>query len=286
MRIVLFGSRSVHPISMIALDYPLTLDGGVSREIPDMSPVQMRQALALSVGIILARAATAPPATFQDDAAGGSDHHAVAGRALPYTASTPNAVRLVLPKPELWDTSTCLEWDHLEPWQGINGGAGLSEHLLTYTISLPSNGSPDPNWTDEPSSSDHNWTDGPSSSAVKRQKLLHLSSLAEGGGSFDYSDDEDEEGRGRRDFDYQCTELAHATAQFLLETSSLDWFQRPGGVLLVAMSLALSRGIPILQSDMDDRTARLTSNFGHCSQELINLLLTGQAGEWAKFATS
>ena len=42
-------------------------------------------------------------------------------------------------------------------------------------------------------------------------------------------------------------------------------------------SLALSRGIPNVQGDMDDFTAKLTSNFGHCSQELINLLLTGQA---------
>ena len=80
------------------------------------------------------------------------------------------------------------------------------------------------------------------------------------------------------DFDHLCTELAHATAQFLLETNSLNWFQRPGGVLLMVMSIAFSRGIPKTQGDMDDLTAKLTSNFGHCSQELLNLLLTGQAG--------
>lgn len=83
-------------------------------------------------------------------------------------------------------------------------------------------------------------------------------------------------GRGD-DIDYTCKELAHATAQFLLETNSLNWFQRPGGVLLMVMSIAASRGIPKTQGDMDDLTAKLTTNFGHCSQELINLLLTGQA---------
>ena len=80
------------------------------------------------------------------------------------------------------------------------------------------------------------------------------------------------------DIDHTCKELAHATAQFLLETNSLNWFQRPGGVLLMVMSIAASRGIPKTQGDMDDMTAKLTSTFGHCSQELTNLLLTGQAG--------
>ena len=80
------------------------------------------------------------------------------------------------------------------------------------------------------------------------------------------------------DLAHICAELAHATAQFLLETNSLNWFQRPGGVLLMVMSITASRGIPKTQGDMDDMTAKLTSNFGHCSQELINLLLTGQAG--------
>ena len=76
---------------------------------------------------------------------------------------------------------------------------------------------------------------------------------------------------------HTCKELAHATAQFLLETNSLNWFQRPGGVLLMVMSICASRGISKMQADMDDLAAKLTTNFGHCSQELINLLLTGQA---------
>jgi len=72
-------------------------------------------------------------------------------------------------------------------------------------------------------------------------------------------------------------ELARRTARFLLETNLIEWFQREGGILLFVASLSFSRGIPNIQGDMDDTTAKLTSSFGHCSQELINLLLTGQA---------
>jgi hypothetical protein len=53
----------------------------------------------------------------------------------------------------------------------------------------------------------------------------------------------------------------------------------------MVLTLAMSRGIPNVQGDMDDPTAKLTSNFGHCSQELINLLLTGQAGELCLFVS-
>lgn len=271
LRILLFGSRSVHPISMLSLDLPTSITDGAVQDIivPDMSPVKMRQALALSIGIILARAASTPSAMLHDDAAGRDDD--ADGAKSSHIATTTNAVKLVLPRPELWDASTCLEWDHLEPWHSRDSGdIGLSEHLMTYTISLPSN-----------ANQNLNLTDG-SSSAVKRQKRLHSNAGGEYSiGNIDLSDDEDEEGL-RRDYNHRCAELAHATAQFLLETFSLSWFQRPGGVLLVVMSLAMSRGIPVLHSDMDDQTANLTSNFGHCSQELINLLLTGQAGRLAQ----
>lgn len=63
---------------------------------------------------------------------------------------------------------------------------------------------------------------------------------------------------------------------FLL--TRLHVFERQGGVLLFVMSCVLSRGIEILRSEFDDPTGtRLTAQFGHCGQELMNLLLTGQA---------
>jgi ubiquitin carboxyl-terminal hydrolase MINDY-3/4 len=278
LRLLLFGPRIVHPISMITLDYPTTLpdnDYAVEGGTPDMSSTKMRQALALSMGIILARAAVAPSATLQDDAAAsaaGRRRHAMTCKAAteqasssPSTNNTPKTVKLVLPRAELWDTSTCLEWQHLEPWYSSSGGVVESEHLLTYSISLPAS----------PPKVDHSMNDGWSSS-VKRQKRIHGSDDGDSASNDSSDDGNGDDGTGNF---FQRTELAHATAQFLLETHSLQWFQRPGGVLLMVMSLALSRGIPNVEGDMDDPISKLTSNFGHCSQELINLLLTGQAGK-------
>ena len=50
--------------------------------------------------------------------------------------------------------------------------------------------------------------------------------------------------------------------------------------MYLVMSLVQSRTIPKLRSDFDDPThyrTTITSQFGHTSQELMNLLLTGQA---------
>jgi hypothetical protein len=76
----------------------------------------------------------------------------------------------------------------------------------------------------------------------------------------------------------RISNLAILITRFLMQEpqSRLNAFQRPGGVVLLAMSLVASRGASTIIKDMDD-DAKLTSQFGHCSQELINLLLTGQA---------
>lgn len=242
LSILLFGPRTVHPLSMISIDFPDDLSTEFTTAAPDMSRQKMRQVLALSMGMILARSSLMPSATLQDDNITEIDgkNNDVNDNLAALMPRPEPIVRLILPKNELWNTTTCLEWQHLEPWDCSDGGGGVSEHLLTYTISL----------NKHPSGVDGN--------DVKRQRVASI---------------------GRSDdIDYTCKELAHATAQFLLETNSLNWFQRPGGVLLMVMSIAASRGIPKTQGDMDDLTAKLTTNFGHCSQELINLLLTGQAG--------
>ena len=134
---------------MISIDFPINLSNEFTNAPPDMSRQKMRQVLALSMGIILARCSLMPSATLQDD-----DNTADSG--LKNNSSKDNndpavnlprpepTVRLVLPKNGLWDTTNCLEWQHLEPWNSRNGGGGLSEHLLTYTVSLnknPSTGS-------------------------------------------------------------------------------------------------------------------------------------------------
>eukprot|EP00984_Skeletonema_dohrnii_P004924 scaffold1735_cov99-Skeletonema_dohrnii-CCMP3373.AAC.3 len=57
----------------------------------------------------------------------------------------------------------------------------------------------------------------------------------------------------------------------------LDFFRCPGGVMFFVMALVESRGIDRIKADMDDPNNTITSQFGHSSQELMNLLLTGQA---------
>lgn len=58
----------------------------------------------------------------------------------------------------------------------------------------------------------------------------------------------------------------------------LHTFHNTGGVLLLVMSLVATRTTEIVIQEFDDSIGtRLTGQFGHCAQELINLLLTGQA---------
>jgi len=54
-------------------------------------------------------------------------------------------------------------------------------------------------------------------------------------------------------------------------------YSSPLGVLLFVYSLILTRKIDRLKSDMDDFTQPLVQRFGHCSQELVNLVICGQA---------
>mmetsp|Transcript_5506 Transcript_5506/g.8528 ORF Transcript_5506/g.8528 Transcript_5506/m.8528 type:complete len:460 (+) Transcript_5506:917-2296(+) len=58
---------------------------------------------------------------------------------------------------------------------------------------------------------------------------------------------------------------------------SIAQYKAPGGVLLFVFSLIGTRGVDIIRSDMDDETSGLTGQFGHCTQELMNLLLSGLA---------
>jgi ubiquitin carboxyl-terminal hydrolase MINDY-3/4 len=208
---------------------------------PLLTPLLLQQTLALSMGIILARAAMQPSASAQGEIA--------------ETKATTWEIQIVLPKAELWGGIIAnLDWMHYEPWPGnVISGAGMSEHLVTYSIAI---GNPSGTEMDVAAAA------AAEDQVAKRQKRGDDTT------SLDNSID-----------DTDVNELAHAVAQFLLETNAMSWFLRPGGVLLFLLSLVQTRTIPTLQSDMDDATAKLTSNFGHCSQELINLLLTGQSGK-------
>mmetsp|Transcript_26172 Transcript_26172/g.61041 ORF Transcript_26172/g.61041 Transcript_26172/m.61041 type:complete len:536 (+) Transcript_26172:114-1721(+) len=74
-----------------------------------------------------------------------------------------------------------------------------------------------------------------------------------------------------------CTTFksAAALAHWLLEERVLEACACP--VMSFVCSLILTRGLSQLEDDMDDVMAPLVGRFGHCSQELVNLCLTGRA---------
>ncbi|CAI5715614.1 hypothetical protein KXD40_008347 [Peronospora effusa] len=54
-------------------------------------------------------------------------------------------------------------------------------------------------------------------------------------------------------------------------------FCSPHGVINFTFSVLRTKGVTAIREEMDDPTNTLTGAFGHCTQELLNLLLTGKA---------
>ncbi|XP_016128479.1 protein FAM188B-like isoform X4 [Sinocyclocheilus grahami] len=63
----------------------------------------------------------------------------------------------------------------------------------------------------------------------------------------------------------------------VLEQHIRQFESGPFGCILLTVSAILSRTIAIIQSDMDVPTSTLIGAHGYCTQELVNLLLCGQA---------
>ncbi|GMI08853.1 hypothetical protein TrRE_jg11205 [Triparma retinervis] len=92
---------------------------------------------------------------------------------------------------------------------------------------------------------------------------------------------------GGSDFPYRSEsmweekDLESSVTSFLLSSggAALGEYKAPYGILLLCMSLVASRGPSQIAADMDypPPDCAFTAQFGHCSQELINLLLAGAA---------
>eukprot|EP01038_Epipyxis_sp_PR26KG_P006233 gene6233-8588_t len=59
--------------------------------------------------------------------------------------------------------------------------------------------------------------------------------------------------------------------------SHLSQFKSNFGCITFLLSLLLSRGLENILTDMDDSSNTMIGQFGHCNQDLINLLLVGRA---------
>jgi len=66
-------------------------------------------------------------------------------------------------------------------------------------------------------------------------------------------------------------------AQILLEEGVGSWLSGPCGVLSFVCSVLLTRSLAAVREDMDDPNTPLIGRFGHCSQDLVNLMLLGEA---------
>ena len=205
--------------------------------------IPVRVALARAIAVVLARAAITPSDV------GEAEEHS-------------NVVRIVLPSAA---ESRELTWQDLEPWHHAPNCLGSSNTLTVYSF---------PEFASTESS------EVQTESAIgtsKRQKVVLDS---ENSASLSTNHLPSRISRIQR--------IAHVVEEFLLNdapgkmsmmpTSPLEFFRRKGGVVLLVLSIVASRTIPIIQGEFDDPLGtRLTGQFGHCSQELMNLLLTGQA---------
>ena len=204
LRLLLFGKGD-------PLQYP-TESGEDLPAAHVISDELVKQAMAMSIAIIIARASLMPPA---------------ATPSAEDAATEKRCARIVLPTPNTSSYSG-LTWEDLEPWSASTLVVAPPK-LQVYTIVAPS-----------------------ASNLPKRQKTNET-------------------------MEDCILHLANAISTFLLHGETLEYFRKPGGVILLTISLVCSRGSAIISSDMDDPYTKLTSQFGHCGQELMNLLLTGQA---------
>lgn len=83
-------------------------------------------------------------------------------------------------------------------------------------------------------------------------------------------------------FEYQDVEINDVQSEndgrlLAAIRANLSAFQSPHGVMSFVLSALRSKQAPALRDEMDDPETTLTGAFGHCSQELVNLLLTGRA---------
>jgi len=73
---------------------------------------------------------------------------------------------------------------------------------------------------------------------------------------------------------HSFTEKDHARVHLV---QHLEHYQSISGTILFVLSILLTHGLDTVLSEMDGPDCTLTGQFGHCSQELLNLLLCGQA---------
>ena len=271
-----------HCDGLQGVQYPRAATDGMADVAPTRTEVQ--ESLALAVGTILARASLVPLASVKEreaeeeskkegwvKVAKNKNGEEEKSRDNAETEEEGRGVRIVLPAEAIIDSdqgSDAMDDDD----DDARGGSSHIYDGLTWEMLDSSSGGDalcicSINITPETAEEEEEEGTGPES---KRQRKNSVA------GSTVVSCEATSDGH------ISC--LATIIAKFLLDKNNsakkdplLQYFAGQGGVLLLVLSLLESRGVDRTKSDMDDSSSTLTSQFGHSSQELINLLLTGQA---------
>lgn len=230
-------------------------------------PLPMLPALARSLALLLARVTLTPCAVQEEETAKKDPDY-----------STSTHVRIVLPTRWIYtstntnNTDTSLTWQDLEPWYSQIPAASTSLTVFKLpVVAILENQNDNTSSTSEADPKrqkmNQQQEQHDSSTSSLTTRIHHFARLVE---AFLL--------RNIPPNNTTDSVATAATASSPACLSPLDCFRRQGGVLLFVMSLVASRTVAVLRKEFDDPTGtHLTAQFGHCGQELINLLLTGQA---------
>jgi len=264
---------------------------------------KVREALGMAIGMILARAALASTLNNGSSVMGSDERRDTVRLVLPIDDSGRARSQSVVARAE----EEAKSGDRPPKTQT----AGWIQEMLSNSTSTDTNGSSSnhrssglkvhiissQNTTNNSrdSSNDNTTEDGQPNMKRARspttEALSNLSSeqkklviLAKSVANFLLAEEEEEvvakeeEGDGdekmEASMDTNNTSVTNQTASKV--SCPLDNFTSPGGVMYLVMSLVESRGIDRIKNDFDDPNTTITAQFGHSSQELMNLLLTGQ----------
>jgi len=262
---------------------------------------KVREALGMAIGMILARAALASTLNNGSSAMGSDERRDTVRLVLPIDDSGRARSHSIVARTEeeaksVGDSAQTAGWiqEMLSNSTSTDTNGSSSNHrssgLKVHIISSQNttNNSRD-------SSNDNTTEDGQPNMKRARspttETLSNLSSeqkklvtLAKSVANFLLAEEEEEvvakeeEGDGdekmEASMDTNNTSVTNQTASKV--SCPLDNFTSPGGVMYLVMSLVESRGIDRIKNDFDDPSTTITAQFGHSSQELMNLLLTGQ----------
>mmetsp|Transcript_31466 Transcript_31466/g.66182 ORF Transcript_31466/g.66182 Transcript_31466/m.66182 type:complete len:946 (+) Transcript_31466:135-2972(+) len=277
------------------------------KETEEVSPItycEVKEAMAMAIGMILARAAFAPCAASSPFLSNNVD-------SSPLSHVT-NSVQLVLPDSDTSSTTT-MSWIQemlsngspssslslLESSSTTTAATSnpSSSGLKVHSISITHDNNGDSATTAATAAAAaaaamaNNDKNNEASPEMKRPRS-GSNSINNKGVSFSFDNNESNTTTPLSPEQTKLTAMATCVKNFLLaeeegggennnnskrQKQPLELFQGPRGVMYLVMSLVETRGIDRIRQDMDDPNTTITSQFGHSSQELMNLLLTGQA---------